>query len=360
MSFGWMFGAFVVVLTPIILAHELGHFVAARLSGIKVEEFGLGFPPRAAKLFEWKGTIFSLNWIPIGGFVRPAGEDDPNVPGGLASASKKARFFVLIAGAAANFLMALAVYWLTYAVIGLPHYDESIIVVAEVVAESPASEAGLAEGDRLRQADGQVIDNVDDLYAAIDNSNGEPITFAVERGEDMITVVVTPRMMELTGGVRMGVGLRPGYAATGGRDRANPITAIGLAAQEIWNVIYTTMRTPFMLIRGEVSYSDARLVGPVGISQIAGSTAQTTVETGEWSPFLRLVGLINVALGFTNLLPIPALDGGRLLFVIVEAIRGRRIEPEREGLVHMVGMMILLALVVLIFIQDIVNPIIPY
>lgn len=360
MTIGWWIGAFAIILTPIILAHELGHFIAARLCGIKVDEFGLGFPPRALKLFTWKGTLFSLNWIPIGGFVRPAGEDDPNVPGGLASASKKARFFVLIAGAAANFIMALGVYWVAYAIIGFPTFDTSTITVAEVVANSPSQEAGLQSGDILRQANGVVVDELDDLYAAVDSSGGEPITFLVERGSEMISLIVTPRVMDLNGGTRMGIGLRPGYLDTGVRERANPFEAIGLAAQEIWFVISTTLRTPVMLLRGEVTTQEARFVGPIGISQIAGNTAQMTVETGEWSPLLRLVGLINVALAFTNLLPIPALDGGRLLFVIVEAIRGRRIEPEREGFVHMMGMLFLLALIVFIFIQDIINPIIPY
>lgn len=360
MTIGWMIGAFIVVLTPIILVHELGHFVAARLSGIKVEEFGMGFPPRAAKLFVWKGTLFSLNWIPIGGFVRPAGEDDPNVPGGLASASKKARFFVLVAGAAANFLMALVVYWLAFAVVGQPIFDETSITVAEVVPNSPSLEAGLQADDVLREANGQPITTVEDLYAAVDNSEGNPIDFTVERAGELVSVVVTPRVMELNGGTQLGIGLRPGYLATGERIRSNPIAAIGESLSEIWTVIYTTLRTPFMLIRGEVSYQEARFVGPVGISQIAGNTAQVTVETGEWIPLLRLVGLINVALAFTNLLPIPALDGGRLMFVIVEAIRGRKIEPEREGFVHMIGIMFLLALIVLIFIQDIVNPIIPF
>ena len=292
--------------------------------------------------------------------MRPVGEDDPNIPGGLASASKRARFFVLVAGAAANFILALVVYWLAYAIVGLPVFDETAITAAEIVAGYPSEEAGLQANDILRQANGQIIDDVDDLYAAVDNANGEPIVFLVERGDEQLTLTVIPRMVEINGESRMGIGIRPGYLETGERERANPIAAIGMAGAEIWNVIYTTLRTPFMLIQGEISPSEARLVGPVGISQIAGNTAQITVRTGEWSPLLQLVGLINVALGFTNLLPIPALDGGRILFVLVEAIRGRRIEPEREGMVHMVGMLILLALVVLIFIQDIVNPIFPF
>ncbi len=119
MSIWWTVGAFILVLTPIILIHELGHFIAARLSGIRVEEFGIGFPPRAVKLFERSGTIYSLNWIPVGGFVRPAGEDDPSVPGGLAAASKRARLFTLAAGAGANFIFAAVIFWVAF-MIGPP------------------------------------------------------------------------------------------------------------------------------------------------------------------------------------------------------------------------------------------------
>ena len=143
MSIWWTIGAFILVLTPIILIHELGHFVAARLSGIRVDEFGLGFPPRAVKLFKRGDTLYSLNWIPIGGFVRPAGEDDPTVPGGLAGASKRARLFTLSAGAGANFLFALIIFWIAF-MIGPPEYE---IGIPEVRPESPAYSAGILAGD---------------------------------------------------------------------------------------------------------------------------------------------------------------------------------------------------------------------
>ena len=133
----WAIGGFLIVLTPIVLVHELGHFLAARLSNIRVEEFGFGLPPRALKLAEHKGTVFSLNWIPLGGFVRPAGEDDPTVPGGLASASKRARLFVLSAGAGANFILAIILFWVAL-MIGTP-----AVAISYVNPGSPAETAGL-------------------------------------------------------------------------------------------------------------------------------------------------------------------------------------------------------------------------
>jgi regulator of sigma E protease len=128
----------------------------------------------------------------------------------------------------------------------------------------------------------------------------------------------------------------------------------------MFDVVWGTLRAPLMLIRGQITPSEARPVSVVGISQLAGRAAEETASQGDWFPILWFTGIISVALGFTNLLPIPALDGGRILFVLVEIVRGRRIEPEREGMVHLVGMLVLLGLMVLIIIQDIVNPIIPF
>lgn len=127
-----------------------------------------------------------------------------------------------------------------------------------------------------------------------------------------------------------------------------------------YDIIARTVHAPIMLIRGQISPSEARPVSVVGISQLAGLAAEQTATQRDLFPILWFTGIISVALGFTNLLPIPALDGGRIMFVLLEAIRGRRIEPEREGMVHLVGMLFLLGLMVLIIIQDIVNPIIPF
>ncbi len=357
MSIWWTIGAFILVLTPIILVHELGHFVAARLSGIRVDEFGIGFPPRALTLFKRGGTIYTLNWIPVGGFVRPAGEDDPTVSDGFASASKRARFFTLIAGSGANFLFALFLFWIAF-MIGPPKFEVSI---PEVVPGSPAEMAGIRAGDVILEINGLEVETSDVVIEEVTSAAGKPLEMVVRRDGQLIPVVVTPRMPgeydEATEGPT-GIVIRSD--PSGGNISAGPIDAVGMAGQSIFDVVYGTLRAPLMLIQGQISPSEARPVSVVGISQLAGAAAEETARRRDLFPILWFAGIISVALGFTNLLPIPALDGGRISFVLVEAIRGRRIEPEREGMVHLVGMLVLLGLMVLIIIQDIVNPIIPF
>ena len=358
MSIAWAVGAFILVLTPIILIHELGHFLTARYFNIKVDEFGLGFPPRAAKLFSHKGTDFTLNWIPLGGFVRPAGEDDPTVEGGLAAASPWARFVVLVGGATFNFLLAVIVFWIAYAFVGLPLFDETKVTVNGVEEGSPAEMVGLAQGDVLVEINGTALNG--DIALAQETvlaNAGDEIPVLIERDGETITVLVRPRTPEEIEDGQGSIGVGLGYQATGDRERENPITAMGTAVQRSWDVVYLTISAPAMLIRGQLTPAEVRPVSPVGISQIAGRTAERTASTGDWFPLLNLIAVINVALGFTNLLPLPALDGGRILFVLIEAVRGRRIEPEREGMVHIVGMLVLLGLMAILIVQDIVNPI---
>lgn len=352
MSILWMVGAFALILTPIIFVHELGHFVAARFFGIRVEEFGIGFPPRAVKLFERNGTTYSLNWIPLGGFVRPAGEDDPSVPDGLAAAPKTARFVTLAAGATANFLLALIVFWFAFMV------GPSAVAVENVQPDSPAMAAGLQSGDLILEIDGRLVENSGILVTEVTENAGENVELLIQRGDELLSVNLVPRRpgeydAATDGPIGIGLGFgRSDHLARG------PIEAIVASARSIGEIIYLTVSAPIMLLEGEITAEQARPVGPVGISQIAGQTAQYTATTGDWFQLLRITAFISVALGFTNLLPIPALDGGRILFVLVEAVRGRRIEPEREGLVHLVGMLFLLGLMFLLIIQDITNPII--
>jgi regulator of sigma E protease len=364
MSIWWTIGAFVLVLTPIILIHELGHFVAARLSKIRVEEFGIGFPPRAVKLFERGGTIYSLNWIPVGGFVRPAGEDDPSIPGGLAGASKKARFITLTAGAAANFLFAFLIFWFAY-MIGAPAYRVSIPPSEpgnpSIQPGSPAEAAGLLPGDILVEVNGQKINDSGVVIEAVRTSGGETVELLVERDGRQFAVTVVPRKPgEYDSETEGPTGIHLQAVATGENVSQGPVEAAKESVGTMWAVVYGTLRAPVMLIQGQISPSDARPISVVGISQLAGRAAEETAAQRDLFPILWFAGIISVALGFTNLLPIPALDGGRIIFVLLEAIRGRRIEPEREGMVHLVGLLFLLGLMVIIIIQDIVNPIIPF
>lgn len=352
-SFLWSLGGFFIVLTPIILVHELGHFFAARLSNIRVEEFGFGFPPRAAKLAERNGTIYSLNWIPLGGFVRPAGEDDPTVPGGLAAASKRARLFVLFAGAGANFIMALVVFWIAF-MIGMP-----AVAVSEVQPNSPAMVAGFQAEDVFLEIDGVTAESSGLIAEMMRAKAGERVEVLVQRGNETELLTVIPRLPgEFNPELREGpIGVELMAAPDGRRITRGPGEALVESARSIWNIVYLTVSVPSMLINGEISASEARPVSVVGISQIAGQAAEVSVTNSNLFPILNMIGFISVALGFTNLLPIPALDGGRILFVLIEAVRGRRIEPEREGMVHVVGMLVLLGLMALLIVQDIVNPI---
>ncbi len=348
--------AFFLVLGPIVLVHELGHFVAALRLGVRVEEFGLGLPPRAVTLFERGGVLYSLNWLPLGGFVRPAGEDDPTVEGGLAAASKRVRFVVLVAGATANFLLAFVLLWFAYLITEVPVYDDSRVAIVSVDEGSPAAQAGLLPDDIILAVNGQPIADTEPLVAAVQDAPGQPVRLEVQRGTERLALTVTPEAMpnDPSRG-RVGVGL--GAAATGETIRYGPVAAAGQSLSQIWRVISLTVRVPVMLVQGRLTVEEVGLIGPPNIARASRQSAQLSLTSGDWFPFLSFVAFINVALGFTNLLPIPALDGGRILFVLLEALRGRRIPPEREATVHMVAMMFLLGLMVLIFVNDLLNPI---
>lgn len=351
-NFLWAIGGFLIVLTPIVIVHELGHFWAAKLSKVRVEEFGFGLPPRAVKLFERNGTIYSLNWIPVGGFVRPAGEDDPSVPGGLSAASKRVRLFVLAAGAGMNFIAALFLFWLAL-VLGAP-----AIQIDAVNPGSPAEVAGLQPGDIVLEVDGRLVMTSGTLVNTVYERAGTAVDLLVLRDGERLTLSVTPRAAgeydPATEGP-LGIGL-----AEGPRIGRNPIEAATGSVEFMWEYVSLYARLPAMLINGEITAREARPVSIVGISQIAGEAAESSADGRTLYPLLTMAAFISVALGLTNLLPIPALDGGRILFVLIEAVRGRRIEPEREGMVHVIGMLVLLGLMAVLIVQDIINPIIPF
>jgi len=347
----WAIGGFLIILTPIVILHELGHFWAAKLSKIRVEEFGFGLPPRAVKLFERNGTVYSLNWIPVGGFVRPAGEDNPDVPGGLAAASKKARIFVLAAGSGMNFITAILFFWLAL-VLGAP-----AVQVDGVNPGSPADVAGFQSGDVILKADGRMVMNSNTLINTVYDRAGLPVEVLVMRDGEEVALNVTPRRAgeydpETEGPLGIGLALGPSI-------RRNPIDAMSGSLSFMWEYVTLYARLPSMLMNGEISPAEARPVSIVGISQIAGEAAETSASGRTLYPILTMASFISVALGITNLLPIPALDGGRILFVLIEAIRGRRIEPEREGMVHVIGMLVLLVLMAVLIVQDLINPILP-
>ncbi len=353
-GFVWALGGFFLILTPIILVHEWGHFIAARLSNIKVEEFGLGFPPRAVTLFERKGTKFTLNWIPLGGFVRPAGEDNPNVEGGLAGASKRARFFVLIAGSAVNLIFAFIIFTIMF-MMARPVTE---IAIVEVAPNSPADTGGLLAEDVFVSVNGvEIGESSRALTQQIRENLGSEVEFVINRDGEEMAIFATPRLPGTYDASNEGaLGIVMGGQETGEFTNMGFGEAAVTSGETIFGFIYSTVMLPVQIAREQIAPEEARIVSVIGISQIAGQATQNSVESRSALDIMWVMGAISVALGFTNLLPLPALDGGRIMFVIIEAIRGRRIEPEQEGRVHAIGMAVLLGLMVILIVQDIINP----
>ncbi len=361
---------FLLILTVLVFVHELGHFLTARYYGIHVEEFAIGFPPRLVGFVRGKDrrwrwffgqpaptaaelggprTIYSLNAIPIGGFVRPAGEDDPRVPGGLASAPRHARLVVLGAGAAFNLIFAFLVF-----VVGFRLGWPDRVSIVEVVPDAPAQNAGLRADDVFLSVNGEEVHYAQQIVAATYSHLGVPLTLIVERDGQPVSLTITPRTQWPEGqgpmGIRMGQTLVTDYTWP---------QAIRRAGLEMLYQLDELIHLPGRIIRQEIPLAAARPVGPVGMYYVTREVVTTAQEINEWFPIVQFIGLISIFLGITNLLPLPALDGGRIIFVLIEAVRGRRLDPAREAVVHAVGLMMLLALMAVITYQDIVNPILP-
>jgi regulator of sigma E protease len=466
--------AFAIVLVPLILVHELGHFLAAKAVGITILEFGLGFPPRIRKLFTWQGTEFTLNWIPLGGFVRPLGEDmirpvddetleqdrqellnrtnstDPNGQVQILKSVNEARplqrIFFMAAGALANFLVAWVIFSVVamsgivrptgtgigvvninsdstlrtvdlnkgdiiVAVNGVSFADtqeffslyrgeesdgditftvrrgdevvdvsapsnqdaaplalENYVQLLGIAPNSPAMLAGLLPGDIITEFNGSSVSGVLNLRELTTSNLGQEVTLAFLRDDAYSTVQLVPRENPPPGegaiGIQIGdVLMEPSIGFVFSELIMPEVIQLGFfeaiqyGVDRVIEVIRLTVQLPGQLIRGETAIEDARPVSVVGMSQIGAVIFRESVDQGSAAPILEFIAMISVALAFFNLLPIPALDGGRILFVLVEIIRGRPIAPEREGVVHLVGLVVLLSLSILIMLNDVINPV---
>ena len=341
MSTIWIIGALILILTPIVLVHELGHFTAARLCRIRVEEFGLGLPPRAKKLFTIGDTVYSLNWFPIGGFVRPAGENDPSIAGGLAGAHWAARLFVLAAGASANFLFAFLLLWFAF------FQGPTATQVVEIISGSPAEAAGVMPDDILLAINEDEITSPRILLDHVRGDVEKTHTLLILRDGEELEVMITAVNA-------LGVDVTNTQAR--GYLRRNPDVAARAALQFLVQLVQETVQAPTKVAQGELAASDVRPVGIVGLGQIAGRAATNASRTSNLYPALLMAGLISGALGLTQLLPLPALDGGRIVFVLIEAITGRRVKVGVETAVHRYGMYFLLVLMVVLIFSDLLNP----
>jgi regulator of sigma E protease len=351
--------SFVVVLSLLVFVHELGHFVLAKRAGVKVEEFGFGYPlPNGLltiTLFKRGETTYTLNPIPFGGFVRMAGEEDPNAEGGLASKSKLARVGVLSAGSMMNIILGIVFFAFCF-MLGWPEPIEfENVIITGVLSGSPAEQAGLQVGDIIIRADGKYIDNPDELVAYTREKLNQEMLLVVKQVGKIVAVRVTPRL-DSEGVSRIGVAIDAAPTKYG--LKTYPFgEAILQGLKQTVSIIIFTFYIPVLVIRGLLSVEMARPIGPVGIAQLAGQAVQQSVEIGWWFPILNLMALLSIGLAVANLLPLPGLDGGRIFFVIVEAIRGKRIDPEKEGAVHLIGLALLVTLMIFITYQDITTPV---
>ncbi|MCY4522704.1 MAG: RIP metalloprotease RseP [Caldilineaceae bacterium] len=436
---------FFAILGFLIFVHELGHYLAARLAGVKVEEFGMGYPPRLAKLFRFQGTDFTLNWIPYGGFARLKGTDDGDrAPDAFDAASPLNRTFILLAGVGMNLLVAIVCFAVTYRAgvpvsAGLPELTEigrgsvaeilsleegDIVLTVEgaaasvpmltewvginglrsapvgsseasgqvtvmnngalkqlpltgdidlkdlldgsqyrpvlstmitaVEAASPAEGSGLEVGDRIYSLAAEPVSLFgNSLIERTQAHAGREVSIEVLRGgTEWVSARITPRMDPPDGqgplGITVSTTSRIGYVRS--------VRAALLGLTDTLGYVWATLRLPAEMIRDRESDVSGSLVGPVGIASMVGDAIEATTRTGLWLPVLRLTGALSAALAVVNLLPLPALDGGRLLFVVIEVVRRRPVHPERARVVHFVGMALLLVLMVALTVQDVTDP----
>jgi regulator of sigma E protease len=336
-DFAIQLGQFIAGLAILIVIHELGHFVAARLLKVDVDEFGIGFPPRLVTLFHAWGTRFSLNWIPLGGFVRIKGENDPAVEGGMAAANPWVRLMILLAGPMANLLVGIVLAVVFIYTLGEPVPNK--VLIQGISPGSPAANAGLLSGDVIQKINGQEIKTVEELQKIIYDNLGNPVEVTYLRGDQVTVVKLTPRDPPPDDGA---IGIMMGYAtqpttwskAIPGGFSLSKDYAVGVLA------------LPLRIARGEVSPQEGRPVGYKGMFDI-----YQQIRNPLW--FFMVISL---SLGIFNLLPIPALDGGRILFTLPEIIVKRRVPPQYENAIHLVGFAMLIILLIYINLQDFINP----
>ncbi len=335
---------FLAVILGLILAHELGHFLSAKAFGVTVNEFGLGFPPRLLSVKRGE-TLYSLNAVPIGGFVKLAGEEDSQVQKGLASKSKKVRLFVLSAGSLMNLLLPLLLFSIAFMV---PH-DVVVgqVVVEEVIPNSPAAEAGIEAGDTILSINNRQVENLGDMrYIRL--NLGKEIELVLQHRdltEEEIKVIPRWRPPEGEGAIGIAVSLSSPAIIR----KSEPFwRAIPLGIREVFETLILFKNAIISLI---FSGSSSPIVGPVGIAQLTGEVARAGV-----TPLLQFAAFLSINLGIINLLPLPALDGGRIAFVFLEWLRrGKRISPMTERMVHAIGFFMLIGLMLLITFQDIIR-----
>jgi regulator of sigma E protease len=338
-------GAFLLVLFIVVLAHEIGHYATAKLFGVRVLEFGFGYPPRIASV-KYGDTDYSLNLLPLGGFVKLAGEEDPKAKDSLAGKGYGTRLLVLAAGSIMNALLPLLLFSIAYMV---PHdMIEGSVLIDDVSANSPAAAAGILPGDTVLEVEGHQINSTNDIGRYIQLNLGNETAFLLERADGAIEeVMLIPRWDPPAEEGSAGVVV----------SNVNPVIvseslpffkAIGTGINQTGETMVLFKNALLGLVTGTAEFN---IAGPVGIAELTGQFAEAGL-----SPLLEFTAFFSINLAIVNLLPLPALDGGRIAFVLVEwARRGKRVDPKTEGKIHLVGFLLLIGFMVAITFQDIIN-----
>lgn len=322
----------IILFVLLIFPHELGHFVVAKAVGVKVNEFAFGMGPA---LFQKQGkeTLYSIRLIPIGGYCAMEGENEESEnPRAFNNKPGWAKISVLVAGAGMNVLIAVVVLSIVMGISG-----SATTTIAEVQKDSPAYTAGIQAGDEIIAVDDHKIKEWSDLTGYIGTSDKTVETTLLRHGET-ITVKVKPEPAE-DGRYIIGITAEVSH---------NPIAAIENGLKSTWNMTLVMVESLRMLVTGDVPASE--IAGPVGIVTMVSDTT-----TYGWYYFASLVALMSINLAMINLLPLPALDGGRILFVIIRKVTGKMITDDLEGRIHTIGMMLLFALMIFATWNDIVR-----
>ncbi len=366
---------FILVLSVLVFVHEFGHFWVAKRFGVKAEEFGFGFPPRIFGFYKnkegkWKkvlgkkevqdtdDTVYSVNWIPLGGFVKIKGEDGEDKQSSDSFASKKIwkRAIILSAGVAMNIVLA-AVLFSIGSITGIPKainndigsnaiVSDKKIQVVKVLPQSPAKEAGMKMADIIVSINGQKFEDVSKIQDFVDSHCDEELIYKISRGDKDVTFNIEPQ--SLSGTDREGVGVA---LVTTGLVKYSFFTGIWEGIKTTGLLIVTIILALVGLIKGLIvgdSGVAQQVAGPVGIASLTGQVAEMGIAY-----LMQFVALLSVNLAIINFIPFPALDGGRILFLIIEKIKGCPVKKETEALFHNFGFIFLLLLILVVTFHDI-------
>lgn len=323
--------SFIFVFGMIVFFHELGHFLVAKKNDVTVHEFSLGMGPKIITK-QGKETLYALRVFPIGGYVRMEGEDEESDQEGSFSNKKPLqRLAIITAGPIMNFLLSIVLFAVIFSAVGIPTTE-----IADFSDNSPAYASGLSVGDEIVAIDGTEMNSWENVQRSISSGSGE-LSITIERNGERLEKVIQPITEEETG--RRIIGISPDFTKNPIKVVGHSVYQVGFLTKEIFKFF---ARLPFG------GMSEGEVVGPVGIVSLVGEAAERS-----FFDVLFLAAYISINLGIVNLLPIPALDGGRVVFILVEMVRGKPVDPDKEGFVHLVGFVILLSLMVLLVFNDV-------